>query len=191
LFTIANSFFITIFPLLYLHHVHESLNDEERSASPISLGSLSIFIPLYMGVVFAALYPFFKDLGIPRKVGTVYVRFGLSGALAAFSLSLILDYGFGLYTNLFHFQSPSLVHGAVAVFYFFVFNIVGVWCYKKLENYFEDDSAGSSPAVSRSPSIAGSISSAVSSDSSASAASSTSSKSESVYDALSKHATKK
>ncbi len=196
LFIIANSFFITIFPLLYLHHVYDSLTEHEKEQSKLSDTTLNMIIPVALGLLFAVLYPFLRDLGVPRKVQGIYIRFSLAGAIAALIISMTMDHFLNIYETWFEFDNPLMIHLIVAGFYFCVFQIIGTWIYKRIAEVFDEDSsnrppvATTSPPISRSgsplrlpiPSISSVSSTAASSDS-ASSASSQSSKSE-LYDKM-------
>ncbi len=192
-FTIGQSIFVTIFPMLYLHHVYETLSEHEKAQVSVSLNTLNVSIPVAMGVLFSVLYPLLRDIGIPRKIGGVYVRFSIAGALAALCISLVLDYVFNVYDKWLQIRHTYTAHLTVAACYFFIFQIIGVWVYKRLGDYYDDGAGGGSggsaapsPPISRAGSVVGSGSGSASSSGSSSAGSSSgaSSASESLYDKL-------
>lgn len=134
MFLIANSSFLTIFPLMMLQHTYDSLTDFEREQSRIDVTTLNLFIPISLGILFPILYSMMRSF-VPRKVSGLYLRFNLAGALSALLISLVIDNLFGIYTLWFD-TNPYTMHVAVFVTYFLLFNVIGVWMYKKIASIF-------------------------------------------------------
>lgn len=182
LFLIANSFFLTIFPMILLHHTYDSLTDHEKEQSKVSVDTLNLMIPVTLGVLFPLMYSLMRSF-IPRKVSSMYLRFNLAGATAALIISLVIDNIFGIYETWFEYSSFT-IHISVFVLYFILFQLIGVWVYKKIAEVFSDNSPLPSPSIassshSSSSSIASSSSPSSLSSKSSSDGSSLSSKSSS------------
>lgn len=134
LFLIANSIFINIFPFVYLHTTYDSLSEEEKVSSPLSLSSLFILISVSMGLLFPLIYSLIQF--IPRKVSGIYIRFNIAGALSAVIISVILDHFLHLYDIWFEEENPLLIHLGVFIFYFCIYQVLGIWLYKRIAGIF-------------------------------------------------------
>lgn len=136
LFLIANSILINIFPLILLNQMNDLLTEEEQKEMWISPTLMYVVIPLLMGILFPLLYANIPGF-IPRKLNNIYLRFNLAGAMSALLISILLQSSMGLYDKL-DFENPILVHLSVFVFYFIIFQLVGIWSYKKVAGCFAE-----------------------------------------------------
>ena len=134
LFLIANSFFLTIFPLILLQHTYESLTEFEKEQSRVTVSTLNIIIPIALGILFPIMYSLLRSV-IPRKVSGMYLRFNLAGALSALIISVVIDNLFGIY-DLWFDSNPYTMHVTVFVVYFLLFQLIGIWLYKKISEIF-------------------------------------------------------
>lgn len=139
MFLIGSSVCISIFPLVYLAQAYDTFTEDCKSRLRVSVPMICLAIPILLGVLFAILYPLLRDFGVPRKVSGIYVRFSMAGAVAAGIISVILDQVLGLYAvDCLDVESPMLTHAVVAAAYFCIFQVIGVWLYKRVACVFDE-----------------------------------------------------
>ena len=132
MFLIANSSFLTIFPLLLLQHTYDSLTDYEKEQSKIDVSTLNIIIPVAIGILFPLIYSLLQNT-VPRKISGMYFRFNLAGALSALIVSVAIDNMFGIY-RLWFDTNPYTMHLVVFISYFLLSQMIGVWIYKHISS---------------------------------------------------------
>ena len=136
LFLISSSFFINIFPLLYIYLSASALSDDEKDKLKIPHELLYIGIPIATGILFPIIYNSLNF--IPRKLNGFYLKFNLSGALSALIISVVLDNVFNIHETLFEADNPFVFHAQIFVCYVILYQVVGIWVYKKIAGYFAD-----------------------------------------------------
>lgn len=180
---IASSFFITIYPMVLLQQGYDMLSPREQAAVPISVTTLNLLLPILMGALFPFLYKVIR-LMLPRNTGPIHTRYAFTGALCALIVSILYDTVIGMYSQWFG-VNPLMAHVYVFVFYFVVFQVVGMWLYVKINETLAPSSSGITSSVSHggssssSKSSSGSISSRSSDSSGGSSVSSSSGSSQS------------
>lgn len=126
-FVLGSTPIFTTIPLIVLYHGYTKLTDEEKLESKISFGSVAILFPILFGFLFALIYYMTSSI-IPRKVrDTIYLRYVLSGSIAALCLSLIAHHIFNIYEDWLEIENPLGWHASIFVLYLILFFSLGQW----------------------------------------------------------------
>jgi hypothetical protein len=119
-FLIGSSVFITIYPMCYLYNLQQQLTEEEKLQVKIPIPLLIMLLPLTFGLLNVCIYQLLEL--IPRKLGDIYFRFCVGGAVSALILTIFLQFIIGnLHSNIYFFST------LVVVFYGAVYFSIGVW----------------------------------------------------------------
>lgn len=156
-FVLTSSFFIIIYPLLFLYHAYNHLTDEEKKESKINFEQIAIFLPIVFGVIFAIIYNITSSI-IPRKYKDIYVRYIASGVITSIIINFIFQYGFGIHDIWLKLENPNITYVLVPLFYFIVFFTIGVWLRQQVLYGPDSGSNSASPSISPSSMIPSSIS---------------------------------
>ena len=125
-FTLSSSFFVVMFPLLYLYQAYSNLTETEKKNSKLSFETLALFYPFVFGLIFAIVARIFQFF-IPHKINEVYVRYILAGGVSALIISLVLDKIFNIHSDWLRLEDTNLAHLISFVFYILLYTFFWVW----------------------------------------------------------------
>lgn len=117
-FLIGSSYFVTIFPFLYIGLPYKS----GKKIPGVSFTDIVLILPLYYGIMNVIVKRFLEEFAPPSSRN---VKLFLRGAIIGFLLSLVGHFMFNVPKHLFALKgSPYMVHLYAPILYGLIFMIV-------------------------------------------------------------------